>query len=194
MAIEIEIKAWVDDPIQVQNRIGSFATFIKTYEKDDAYWLPTTEIETIQNTQKRGPLGSGIRIRQENGSVFVTLKKKEVREGMEINDELEFSVSRATAFEDFLHNLGFVPWIRKHKEGQAWRWNNITIELSQVKHLGWFVELEILTDTYEPEQIELARKELYACLHKIGIPESNIETRYYTELLLERINSNHRED
>jgi len=105
---------------------------------------------------------------------------------MEINDELEFSVSSAPVFEDFLHSLGFTPWIRKHKEGKAWRWNNITIELSQVKHLGWFVELEILADTNETEQIEQARRDLYACLHKIGIPESNIEARYYTELLLER--------
>jgi adenylate cyclase class 2 len=186
MATEIELKAWVDNPQQVQNNIEAFASFVKDYDKEDAYWLPKGDIAPQAQNQKRGKLGSGIRVRQENGEVFVTLKKKEVRQGMEINDELEFSVSSAPAFEEFLDTLGYAPWIRKHKQGKAWRWNNITIELSLVQNLGWFAELEILADTYEPEQIEAARKDLHECLKRLGIPESKIESRYYTELLLER--------
>jgi len=186
MATEIELKAWVEDPQQVQNNIEAFGTFIKSYDKDDAYWLPKGDIAPKAREQKRGTLGSGIRVRQENGEVFITLKKKEVRQGIEINDELEFSVSSASAIEEFLDALGYAPWIRKHKQGKAWRWNNVTIELSHVQNLGWFAELEILANTNEPEQIEAARKSLHDCLKKLGIPESNIESRYYTDLLLER--------
>lgn len=186
MATEIELKAWVDEPQRVRETIGTFATFMANYQKDDAYWLPATEIGPVAQEQKRGKLGSGIRVRQENGQVLVTLKKKEVRDGMEINDELEFSVSSAPAFEEFLHTLGFAIWIRKSKEGVAWRWKNITIELSQVKNLGWFVELEILADSAEPELLARAREDLLQCLDRIGIPHTKIENRYYTELLLER--------
>ncbi|HON14069.1 MAG TPA: class IV adenylate cyclase [Treponema sp.] len=185
MATEIEIKAWVDDPQEVQKKVSNFADFVKSYEKEDAYWLPEAEIAPLVKEQKRGTLGSGIRIRKENGVVLVTLKKKEVREGMEINDELEFSVSSAPAFEEFLKTLGYTPWIRKHKEGKAWKWNNITLELSLVRGLGWFAELEILTDTNEAEKVEQARQDLYRCLEKIGISQERIESRYYTELLLE---------
>ncbi|NLJ08958.1 MAG: class IV adenylate cyclase [Treponema sp.] len=186
MATEIEIKAWVDDPQEVQKKVSNFADFVKSYEKEDAYWLPEAEIAPLVKEEKRRKLGSGIRIRQENGLVLVTLKKKEVRQGMEINDELEFSVSSAPAFEEFLTTLGYAPWIRKHKEGKAWKWNNITIEISMVKDLGWFAELEILTNTNEPDKVEQARRDLYRCLEKIGIPQEKIESRYYTELLLKR--------
>lgn len=186
MATEIELKAWVDDPKDIQSIIGTFATYIKDYEKEDAYWLPEVEITPMLQEQKRGKLGSGIRVRKENGDVFVTLKNKEVREGIEINDELEFSVSNAQTFEQFLRSLGYAPWIRKQKTGKAWRWNNITIELSLVANLGWFAELEIIAETNEPEQIEQAQKDLHTCLEMLGIPMTKIESRYYTELLLER--------
>ncbi|WP_304224642.1 class IV adenylate cyclase [Gracilinema caldarium] len=186
MATEIELKAWVNDPKQVKDIIETFAEPLGSYVKEDSYWLPLADISSDPREQKRGSLGSGVRIRQENGQVLVTLKRKEVQEGVEINDELEFSVSSASDFESFLQFLGFAPWIRKHKEGEAWRWQNITIELSLVQNLGWFAELEILAESPDPQTLEHARKSLLNCLEKIGIPETNIESRYYTELLLER--------
>ncbi len=186
MATEIELKAWVDDPEKVRENAGALAIPLGSFIKEDSYWLPLKDISSDPREQKRSSLGSGVRIRQENGQVLVTLKKKEVREGMEINDELEFSVSSASEFESFLHFLGFAPWIRKHKEGMAWRWKNITIELSLVQNLGWFAELEILAESPDPQTLEHARKSLLECLEKLGIPQANIESRYYTELLIER--------
>lgn len=186
MATEIELKAWVDDPQAIRDKIDTFAEFIKAYQKVDTYWLPIAELKSNKENHKRGRLGSGVRVRQENGKTFITVKKKEVREEMEINDELEFEVSDSRSFEAFLTALDFAPWIRKSKEGTAWRWKNITIELSQVQKIGWFVELEILAETINAEQVAQAREDLLSCLNRIGIPRTKIESRYYTELLIER--------
>jgi adenylate cyclase class 2 len=76
----------------------------------------------------------------------VNFKRKEVRDGIEVNDEREFEVSDAAVFGELLSRLGLAVWIRKRKTGEAWTWGGITIELSEIEGLGFFAELEILAD------------------------------------------------
>jgi adenylate cyclase class 2 len=71
----------------------------------------------------------------------------------------------------------------KHKKGFSWNYENITIELSEVEHLGWFCELEIIAEDDDAEFVALCRNKLYEVLQKTGIDSSRIETRYYTEML-----------
>ncbi|MDR2760113.1 MAG: class IV adenylate cyclase [Spirochaetaceae bacterium] len=187
MSIEIELKAWADDPDGLRDRLFSFAGFDASFEKADSYWFFTGAGSSV-------PL-SGVRIRKEtrtghSGSIshtlWVTYKVKEVREGMEINDEREFSVSDGAAFEELLRRLGLEKGIEKNKKGWAWICEGITVELTEVEGLGWFVELEIITDDDTNEAVTAARLRLLALLHKIGIKKDRIEPRYYTEMLREK--------
>ncbi|HOJ98564.1 MAG TPA: class IV adenylate cyclase [Termitinemataceae bacterium] len=196
MATEVELKAWVNDVEKTRKNIEGFASYLRNFEKEDSYWLPSNSVEerTVSTKKPRHPvLGSGIRIRRDGAFCYVTFKQKEVRQGTEVNQEVEFSVSDQQAFERLLEALGFTVWIRKHKQGQAWQWENITIELCQVKGLGTFVELEILLEDEknlpipQGHSIQEAQEALYRCLEKIGIPRDQIENRYYTELLQEKI-------
>jgi adenylate cyclase, class 2 len=195
MAIEIELKAWVDDPEATRRAIGSFARAAGTYRKDDAYWRLTTGTEPSGTDQKPEgkpravPLGSGIRIRREDVTcprAMVNFKRKEMRDGIEVNDEREFEVSDAEVFGELLSRLGLSVWIRKRKTGEAWTANGVTIELSEVEGLGYFTELEILAEVDDPETVAEARKRLLATLERIGIGQNKIETRYYTEMLAKR--------
>ncbi|MCX7655211.1 MAG: class IV adenylate cyclase [Treponemataceae bacterium] len=197
MATEIELKAWVEDVEQTRKRIESFASYLRNFEKEDSYWLPAgfSKEEPRRVKKSRDPLlGSGIRIRRDGLVCYVTFKQKEIRQGTEVNQEVEFTVSDSQAFERLLETLGFSIWIRKHKQGEAWQWENITIELCHVRGLGTFVELEILLEDEKdglPSQgthsIQDAQESLYRCLEKIGISPDRIENRYYTELLQERM-------
>jgi adenylate cyclase class 2 len=198
MATEIEIKAHVDDPRAIERGISRFASPPRSFEKSDCYWVPVGSLP--------GDISkSGVRVRREKRRLpdkmgdkektLVTYKSKEVREGIEINDELEFAVSNARAFEKFLKRLGLKPGLRKHKKGWSWLFEensaagnrNIHIELCEVtgqdRNLGWFVELEILTNDAGPETVTAARKQLLNLLDKLNIPRENIEERYYSELL-----------
>lgn len=199
MAFEIELKAWVDDRQAVERRIGELADLTADFEKEDRYWIP------LEPAGGRGALPvSGVRVRREtvsarDGAVesftLVTYKTKEVRDGIEINEEKEFMLKAAPdgdgdaaafkAFEELLERLGLAPGRHKKKWGRSWKYGGITVELSDVERLGCFLELEILAGDSGGETVERARKSLLGLLALIGIKEDRIETRYYNEMLAE---------
>lgn len=181
MATEIELKAWVDDPEGTSLRISGFAEERGLFLKEDAYWRPL-----IGGRPGDGPapnLGSGVRIRREGAAATVNFKRKEVRSGMEVNDEREFRVSDADAMGELLSRLGLGVWIRKRKSGRAWDWEGMTIELSEIEGLGTFVELEILSERDDAATVAAARSRLLEGLRRCGVGEDRIEGRYYTEML-----------
>jgi adenylate cyclase class 2 len=191
MAIEIELKAWVDDPGAVREKLDALARYNGEFLKEDRYWK--------QENPADGPPSlplSGVRIRKESGrdaggrgrrAITVTWKSKETREGLEVNDEREFSVSDAESFGELLGRLGLKPAASKRKSGFSWDYGGITAELTEVAGLGWFAELEIIRGSGTPETVSAARRRLLDLLAKLGIGEDRIEPRYYTELLAEKI-------
>lgn len=179
MAIEIEIKAWVTDPETCRMSLNKLAVPKGTFIKKDVYWHNTAR----PNKGGQNECIDSIRIRMENGQNCISCKNKTLHKGMEVNEEHEFSVSNIAAFEFMLTKLGFLPCVEKEKSGESWRYRNMTIELTMVKNLGYFIELEILADTDDNATVTKARTALFNMLNTIGIPEKCIEDRYYTELL-----------
>jgi adenylate cyclase class 2 len=217
MAIEIELKARAGDPEERKRIISQFAGPAEEFFKEDSYWYPQTGPGAVpQREEHRGRRGlpSGVRVRREehrgppggdlpggempgggepSRTTRVCFKIKERREGIEINDEREFEVSDGEVFEDLLARLGLYPGVYKRKQGWAWTYRGVLIELCEVSgsvfpekagtpvRLGWFAELEILADRSGAETA--ARARLLETLEKTGINEDMIEERYYTELL-----------
>jgi adenylate cyclase class 2 len=191
MAIEIEVKAHVKDPQALKSRISLLASSSPlSFEKDDCYWVATCK-EVPGGIPK-----SGVRVRREKHwrdkaaeeeKILITYKSKEIRDGIEINDEREFAVSNGDTFTELLKRLGLEPGIRKHKQGWAWIYGNVHAELCEVSgpdhNLGWFAELEILADDAGTETVAAARKQLLELLEKLSISKDSIEERYYSELL-----------
>jgi adenylate cyclase class 2 len=181
---EIELKAHAGSPEALKARLEVLAEYAGAFEKEDAYWF----------SHKSGlPVPpSGIRVRREkdtapggesSAAVHVTYKAKEVRNGIEINDEREFDVSGAGEFEGLLGLLGLEKGIAKKKTGWAYRHGKINAELCEVEGLGWFIELEILSGKKDGETLDRAREELLRFLGDLGIGEEDLESRYYTEML-----------
>jgi adenylate cyclase class 2 len=199
VAFEIELKAWIDDREAAERRIGALADLTADYEKEDRYWLPASP-----SGEPRAVPVSGVRIRRETviardgnkeSVTLVTYKTKEVRDGIEVNNEKEFSLkdplgggaagdeAAVEAFEELLERLGLTPGISKKKKGRSWKYGGITVELSDVERLGCFLELEVLAGDCESETVERARESLFGLLGLIGISKDRIETRYYNEML-----------
>jgi adenylate cyclase class 2 len=184
MAAEIELKVRVDDPESLKVRLSELGRYLAAYEKDDTYWFP-------ENPESSLP-PSGVRVRLETNSgetfsesVLVTWKTRRMEGGVEINNEKEFGVSNGEIFSEFLSRLGLKPGIKKHKQGWAWACPSengfIRAELSQVRRLGWFLEMEI-TGVSAGEN---APGRLFVLLDALGIPREKIETRPYTLMLAE---------
>ncbi|MDR0784688.1 MAG: class IV adenylate cyclase [Treponema sp.] len=179
--IEIELKAWIDDPKRTKIAVSTLASFEREFEKEDSYWYLVEKETATPNF--------GVRIRKETDGEgtrsLVTYKIKEKRGRVEVNDEREFNVSDAKPFEALLDIFGLQVGARKRKKGWAWTRGGITAELCEVHGLGWFIELEILASSADEQTIREARGRLLSFLKEIGVGEDKIESRYYTEMLTE---------
>lgn len=199
MAFEIELKARLDDPEPVKRRLDSLGSYRGRYHKIDEYWYPAGTVSGLRIPP------SGLRIRRQadtgvdgvlRETVLVTYKTREMQDGIEVNDEREFSVSGAGVFEELLGRLGLEPGIRKEKRGEAWRVREgdgeraavehsveCLVELSLVRHLGWFIEIEIIAESGDEQTVMKSRKRLLALLEKLGVGKERIESRPYTQML-----------
>ena len=201
MAVEIELKARLDDFERVRERLFAMGAYCRAHIKSDCYWLPDQAAAGQQS------LPSGVRVRRDRGvnadgaaygSILVTYKTKEITDGIEVNDECEFTISDAAPFEALLLRLGLRETHRKEKKGWAWlvadapevtKQPPILAEISMVEGLGWFLEIEIqvagtIADS-ERQTVEESRRRLLALLEKLEIPAAKIEPRPYTLMLKE---------
>ena len=152
---------------------------------------------------------SGLRVRRETrtlpdgqaaASCIVTFKTKERRmDGpsggtIEVNEEHEFTVSDGVVFSGLLSRLGLREDYAKQKRGAVWtigdearRSDCITAELAEVagsRHsLGWFLELQIITENSDESVVQSIRARLLGLLDRCGLGPASIEGRYYAELL-----------
>ncbi|MDR1047973.1 MAG: class IV adenylate cyclase [Treponema sp.] len=190
MSTEIELKAHVYDSESLKKILFSSGIFERAYKKEDSYWIsPRENLLNRLRIRKDREIEDGS---LKNERLIVTYKAKRLEAGMEINDEREFSIDNAEAFEELLRRLGFTPDIKKRKEGWAFSFPGtaageipVTAELSEVEKLGWFIELEIVEESENREIIEADRKRLLSLLKSLGIGEEQIEERYYSDMLME---------
>ena len=210
MAVEIELKARLEDDFEpIRERLFTMGEYCRAYLKSDTYWLPAQPAAgQLVARQPAAPIPSGVRVRRESGvnaggdafgSVLVTYKTKEVTDGIEVNDECEFTVSDALVFEELLGRLGLCKTHHKEKKGWAWLIEAprqppqaaaqrqpppILAELSLVEGLGWFLEIEIQVENGSGQAvIDQSRRRLLALLEQLEIPADQIESRPYTLML-----------
>lgn len=172
MAFEIEMKAHAD--ASAKERIDRIAGAKGSpVLKEDLYFaLPGDE-------------AARFRIRLENGRLVITAKANNRRGGLECNEEVEVEHDAADRAKlvRMAELAGFEIFIEKRKEGWSWNHGPFHIELLDVKHLGWFLEIETFSDH---EGFE-ANKALYDSIRNImaeaGVPESAVEERPYQMLL-----------
>lgn len=173
MGYEIEIKAHCDATIK--ERIDSYCGREGQYVvKEDTYYAFS------QDTMPR------FRIRRENDGILVSAKVNSRQGGLECNRELEFfheNVSDLDVMKEMAKMLGYEVFIHKYKKGWSWHAHDVHIELLDVKHLGWFLEMEIISQTDGFESNRANYEKLFKVLHDLGLDDKSVETRSYQELL-----------
>ncbi len=175
MAFEIEMKARVDDPEELEGRLHETAVYQSSFHKRDRYYR-YPECAPVQ--------GKSIRLRKEGDITYVTSKDKSVVDGMEENREIEFTVSDYDAVEILLSRLGCSPFLEKVKKGKRFLKDDLILELCEVESLGWFIEIEKIIPENDPDQVRKARIEVEEMFISLGIGKEKTESRYYTDLLM----------
>ena len=184
MQLEVEIKAWVRDQKRLEHNLTTVgASVSKSFEKVDSYFRYSRE--NIEHD---------VRIRGNDGTFVVTYKDKTITDGLEVNQEHEFTVSDPAPMGELLVRLGARPLIEKHKIGALWKLpdSDLNIEISEVSDLGIFVEIEAILDPHLISEAQRrflvteSERTIRTLLSKLEIPARDIEARTYTSMLLEK--------
>ncbi len=80
--------------------------------------------------------------------------------------------------------MGCEPYYEKRKTGAVYEYGGMTLEILEVEGLGAFLEVERLLEKDDPEEVARARKDIRSVFERAGVPESAIEPRTYSELIL----------
>lgn len=178
--IEVELKAWVDDPEAMSAKLERLAV-----PKDEVHYSDTyfTYAHTTGYQHQR------FRLRESGGQATVTAKVPVAGQAAEALREHEFSVSDPAAFQAFCRAFGFRELIRKEKHARRFTLREpapfpLTIELNRIPGLGWFLEVETLVE--DPEKVPAARALVQSIFRRLEVPEAKLEPTPYTRLLYDR--------
>jgi adenylate cyclase class 2 len=145
-------------------------------DKMDQYW--------IDPRRTRDQYGRfRFRIRSDGGKYVVTFKDKRMLGTLEVNRETEFAVDDPESFRELLQRLGCEVLYTKRKRGTKWHSEGMVVEAVTVEGLGCFLEIETLRDSDDEMTLAKARAQLLEVLFRCGLEESDLEPRYYSELL-----------
>jgi adenylate cyclase class 2 len=199
MVTEIELKAHVLDSEALKTLLSEKAEYSGAFEKRDVYWFgpeaSALSVTKVRVRREKRSFANGT----EKSLCLVTYKAKEVNNGIEINDEVEFEVNPAKEFEEFLKKAGLMAGAAKRKHGWVFTKADIAAELVEVDGLGWFIEMEICVKAHgddvtagldeaeaedkREETLEGARESLLSFLDDLGIEREAIERRFYLDML-----------
>lgn len=201
---EIELKARVKDRQKIIPLINSFAVFKGTLVKNDVYYhfkkSPEQKAISLQNQNAEKPYIT-CRLRHEQITApdgtkktadLLTYKSKEMHTysngtACEVNQENETELSDSKTVEKLLLDTGFEPAYTKTKDVMQWEtqtpFGKALLELCKVEKLGDFLEIEIIAENCYNEKA--INEELKSLLLKSGLQTSDIEDKYYCELLAE---------
>ncbi len=157
--LEVEIKSRCDDLDKIKQTIVDMGgTFISAELEDDCYFNhPCRDF---------GKTDEAFRIRKVNDTIYCTYKGPKLGGKTKTRFEKEVEIYDADAMQEILQNLGFVLYGKVQKKRDVYLLNEVTICCDDVKDLGTFVELEMISNNRQE-----AEKRLFALAETLGLSE-----------------------
>ncbi len=173
MTFEVELKARLSNPAEIEAQAKQLGVFEKETFKEDIYFRRKGDNSAVPADRYR--------LRREAKQYIVTFKQMISAGEMEVNEETEFEVDDAHAFFQFADHFGFEPFVVKRKKSRVYKIGRAHIELNEVEYLGHFVEIEILCEN--ESGLFIARTEIARLLNQLGLSAENLESRPYIQLI-----------
>ncbi len=181
--LEVETKIKIDDSevSEFKKRIKEIGKFEKKGKKADDYFA--VQKDPLYYPKK------AFRIRALKDYFEVNFKKhikKLWTKDIVVKQEFEFKLHGKEEVEDLLslfRDLGFTEWVKKIKYNETYQWKKdkrVSIELNNVKHLGYFIELEYLA---KPSEVKTAINKLRQVMKELKIRPEQIDNTGYTKML-----------
>jgi predicted adenylyl cyclase CyaB len=180
LEVETKIKLLDSEVKEMKEKIRQIAVFEKEGTKADDYFA----IQNKQDYPKKA-----FRVRALKDKFEVNFKKWLVNlwtKDIVVKQEFEFSLQGKEQVEDLLElfrDLGFKEWVKKIKHNETYQWKKdkrASIEINNVKHLGYFLEIEYLC---QPKELNKARNKIREVLKVLKIRPEQIDNTGYTKML-----------
>ena len=175
--IEIEVKAKVEDPKQIERSIialGGVPVGIENHA--DTYY--NSSVHDFEKTDE------ALRIRAQDDRYFLTYKCPKMDKVSKTRLEHQVEIEDPDSMGEILSALGFSPAAILIKKRKNYRIGDFFISLDDVRNLGDFIEIEITlknSKNYE-EKVE----SIFKFIEKLGISRDSTIRKSYLELLLEK--------
>jgi len=164
--VEAKVKIIKADFERLQNELGKS----KKIKKIDSYYSESKDFT--------------LRIRESGKSAILNIKLKEIKNGIENNQEMDFPLTSKAKFENLLKHMGITRWAKKQKISEVYSLGNMNVELNHIPGLGFYLEIERVVKS--KSDVPKAKKELNEQFKKFGFSPSQFEKKYYLELLSEQ--------
>ena len=170
---EIEVKIKLDSVEEAKEKIRSLGvTWSETKTQTDSYYRIKDQVNATQR-----PGSYILRIRREGKASF-TMKVLTDKYG--VWEEYETEIKDADALEKILFKVGFVNVLTLHKKRTSGKYEDLSLEIDQIKELGDYLEAEAIgTDS---ERLQGKIKKFFLDL---GLNPENLERRGYPEIIFE---------
>ena len=122
-----------------------------------------------------------IRVRDRNESYDFDLKLRQTNAGIESNMEMSWSLPEPDKWKALLKKLKFKAYQQKTKQSEYFSLKGFTVELNEVRPLGYFLEIEKVVS--DPDKVKEAKKDLIRLFKDMGFSQEQFESRPYLELL-----------
>jgi adenylate cyclase class 2 len=175
--IEIEVKASVKDPKQLERSlIGFGATPIGIETQSDTYYnAPYRDF---------GKTDEALRIRVEDGKSILTYKGPKMDKVSKTRKEVQTEIKDLDGMGNILSSLGFVPVATVSKKRKNFRIGDFFISLDEVRDLGNFIEVEI--DVKDSRNFQEKVEIIFKFMGKLGISRESSIRKSYLEMILEK--------
>jgi adenylate cyclase, class 2 len=174
--LEIELKVRVNslDPVRTALNQHNAHFSGKQHEHDIYYNAPHRDF---------GVTDEALRVRYTNDHAVVTYKGAKLKQfGLKAREELNLAVESGEVFEQVLDRLGFKKTAEVNKWRENYQFKDAAVALDSVDELGTFVEIEIMTETGNPDTTLLIRN----LAKEIGVNGEPILASYLELLLSKR--------
>lgn len=171
--LEVEAKFAVKDLEGVRTGLGRQGVQMerRQQERDVYYNAPHRDF---------GETDEALRVRYDDAGVVMTYKGPKIRVGStKAREEFNLPVADGETLEEILSRLGFRRAATVLKVREFYEMGDVTVTLDDVKGLGTFTEIEILTE----ENKEDAADRIGAIAKELGVDGPPIYTSYLEMLL-----------
>lgn len=177
---EIEVKFPLKNQQKVVSFLNSHAKKIVTndFQRDSYFTPPHRHFLSVEYPYE------WLRLRESVKGIFLNYKHF-YPENKKINDycdEFETKVD-TLIIKKIFESLNFKELVVVEKNRNSWMFKDVEISIDDIKKLGQFIELEIMTHFDDPKQ---AKEYLYTLLKAINAEVGEEDYRGYPFLLLEK--------